>query len=217
MPTLTADLLLFDLDGTLVDSRRNVEAMWRAWCEKEGVDPERLLAVYEGRQGKSVVAELAPHLDPESEDEWIIRYQLEQTGGVDPVAGVHAMINRLSSDGWAIVTSCTRALAASRLRAAALPDPPLLVSADDISRSKPDPEGFLLASDRCGVPPRRCVVFEDSVAGLNAAAAAGMAAVNLTAATRDTPDAELQATDWTEVAIEANADGTSRWTVTLPA
>ena len=217
MPTLNARALLFDLDGTLVDSRRNVEQMWRAWCEKESVDPEALLAVSEGRQGKSVVAEFAPHLDPVAEDEWIIQYQLDQTGDVDRVPGVRAMLDSLGTgdDGprWAIVTSCTQAMATKRLDSADLPHPPLLVAADDISRSKPDPEGFEIAASRLQVADAAdCLVFEDSAAGLRAAATAGMQAVAITSATRDTPTAEHAVADWTGVRIRRDE---SRWQVTF--
>ena len=211
MTTLHTDALLFDLDGTLVDSSENVEAMWRAWCEKEGVDADALLAVSEGRQGKDVVAEFAPHLDPVEEDRWIIRYQLEQTGGVRAIDGASEMLAELGDEGWGIVTSCVRDLAFARLDGAGLPRPPMIVPADEISESKPHPEGFLTGAERLGVEPSRCIAFEDSVAGLKAAESAGMVGVGITAVTRDTPDARHTARDWTTIAIGRGES--SRWSV----
>ena len=212
MPTFTADLLLFDLDGTLVDSSASVHQMWRAWCEKEGVDADELLAVSEGRQGRDVVAEFAPHLDPVAEDEWIIAYQLDHVGDVTPVAGAGPMLARLETDDWAIVTSCVRDLANARLHAAGLPQPPLMVPADELAEGKPSPEGFLTAADRLGVDPARCLVFEDSVAGVEAAHAGGMTAVAITAVTKQTPQADAAAADWNAIRLDRQ---TGNWAIAV--
>jgi sugar-phosphatase len=64
-------------------------------------------------------------------------------------------------------------LATVRLRAAKLPIPPVLITAEDVRRGKPDPEGFLLGAQRLGVRTEDCLVFEDSPAGVVAAKAAG--------------------------------------------
>jgi sugar-phosphatase len=80
----------------------------------------------------------------------------------------------------AIVTSGATRLAEARLRAAGLPRPAVLVSADSVSRGKPDPEPYLLAAQRLGVAPGRCTVFEDAPAGVAAGHAAGMRVVALT-------------------------------------
>ncbi|MFC7658386.1 HAD-IA family hydrolase [Pseudonocardia benzenivorans] len=75
----------------------------------------------------------------------------------------------------AIVTSCTRALARARIAAAGLPAPAVVVTADDVTAGKPDPEPFLLAAEHLQVAAARCLVVEDAPAGLAAARAAGMA------------------------------------------
>ena len=208
---LHAELFLLDLDGTLVDSRPDVERMWRQWCQKEDVDAEALLAVSEGRQGRSVVEEFAPHLDPRAEDAWIIRTQLETVRDVRPLPGVAEFLTSLGDRGWAIVTSCTRALATARLHACGLPEPPLMVPADEIEHGKPHPDGFLTAARRLEVPADRCLVFEDSHAGLEAARRAGMPAVAVTGATRDTPNATHVISDWRRV----RATGGGPWTLHL--
>jgi sugar-phosphatase len=80
----------------------------------------------------------------------------------------------LPQDRWALVTSAPRLLALRRIEAAGLPPPPLLISADDVSRGKPAPDCFLKAAEALGVPPERCLVWEDAPAGISAAEAAGM-------------------------------------------
>lgn len=93
--------------------------------------------------------------------------------------GAREALGVLAATPWAIVTSCSRPLAAELLRRAKLPQPPVLVSAEDVARQKPSPEGYLRAAELLGIAPQRCVVFEDSGSGLAAARAAGMRAVSV--------------------------------------
>jgi sugar-phosphatase len=79
----------------------------------------------------------------------------------------------------AIVTSCTTALARARLRAADLPEPSVLVTADAIANGKPHPEPFLLGAERLGVAATECVVLEDAPAGIAAGRAAGARVIAL--------------------------------------
>ena len=94
-------------------------------------------------------------------------------------AGARRVLDALGTTPWAIVTSCSHPLAAELLRRAELPEPPVLITADDVSRSKPSPEGYLRAARLLEVAPERCIVFEDSGSGLAAARAAGMRAVSV--------------------------------------
>ena len=87
--------------------------------------------------------------------------------------GIHAFIEALDPGTWAIVTSAPRALAEVRLRAVNLPIPEVMITAEDVQRGKPDPQGFLLGAQRLGVSIGECLVFEDSPAGVAAAKAAG--------------------------------------------
>jgi sugar-phosphatase len=73
----------------------------------------------------------------------------------------------------AVVTSCSLALASVRLEAAGLRMPEVIVSCDDVAVGKPDPACFLLGASRLGVAPERCLVLEDSPAGVRAGVAAG--------------------------------------------
>lgn len=105
--------------------------------------------------------------------EWLLQADLADVEGIVPIAGIEALISGLDPARWAVVTSASRNLATLRLRAAGLPIPETLVSADDVLRGKPDPEGFLKAAAILGVPIEECLIFEDSPAGVAAARAAG--------------------------------------------
>lgn len=180
MPSFSPRALLFDMDGTLVDSTAVVERQWKIWGDRHGIPLSQILDLSHGRPSLETIRLLAPHLpDPEAEaDEHHRREELD-TEGIIAVAGAHELIAQLQDHQWAVVTSAPRALALIRIRAAGLPDPPLLVSADIISRGKPDPEGYLLAAAQLNVDPADCLVFEDTPVGLEAARRAGMPAIAL--------------------------------------
>ncbi|MFD0890874.1 HAD family hydrolase, partial [Streptosporangium algeriense] len=102
----------------------------------------------------------------------------------------------------AVVTSANSDWADKRLAEAGVSDLVLtVVSSRDVSVGKPDPEGFLLAAERLAVEPARCVVFEDSIAGIAAAKAAGMTCVGIatTHAGSELAEADLVVTDLTTV------------------
>jgi sugar-phosphatase len=105
--------------------------------------------------------------------------ELTAREGIIAVGGASQLLRRLKEHQWAVVTSASRALATVRLECAGLPVPPLLISADDVSRGKPDPEGYLKAADGLGVPNDHCVVVEDTPAGILAGRKAGMTVLAL--------------------------------------
>jgi sugar-phosphatase len=165
---------LFDMDGTLLDSSAVVERVWLTWARQHGVDPQALLSALHGVRAEDTIRKFAgPTLDVARETEWILQAELGDVEGVVPLDGIGAFIQRLNPKEWAVVTSATLALATVRLRAVNLPIPQVMITAEDVQRGKPDPEGFLLAAKRLGVPIEHCLVFEDSPAGVAAAKAAG--------------------------------------------
>ena len=165
---------LFDMDGTLLDSSAVVNRVWRSWAERHGIDPPRLLAAMHGVRAEDTVRRFAgPTLDVAAETEWIHQAELNDVDGVIGLDGIGAFLERLPANEWAVVTSATLALATVRMRAAKLPIPRVFITAEDVSRGKPDPEGFLLAAQQLGVRIEHCLVFEDSPAGVKAAKAAG--------------------------------------------
>lgn len=165
---------LFDMDGTLLDSSAVVERVWRTWSERHDIDSTALLNAMHGVRAEDTVRRFAkPGMDVATENEWILKAELGDVEGLVPLEGIAAFIDSLRAHEWAVVTSATLALATVRIRAAKLPIPEVMITAEDVRRGKPDPEGFLLAAKRLGVPISECLVFEDSPAGVKAAKAAG--------------------------------------------
>jgi sugar-phosphatase len=180
--TVRCAAVLFDMDGTLVDSSACVELTWRKWAEKHGVDLEALMRISHGRQNHETIRLIAPHLETPEEIAFLVRTEEECYDGIVEVRGARALLDTMTGTAmpWAVVTSAWRTLAELRLGLAGLPIPAVLVTSDDISHSKPHPEGYLLAATRLGVTPGECLVIEDAHAGIEAARAAGMRVIGIT-------------------------------------
>jgi mannitol-1-/sugar-/sorbitol-6-phosphatase len=187
--------LLFDLDGVLVDSTPAVARVWRRWALAHGFDPEETVRQAHGRPSIATIRDLLPDADLIAENEVVLRGELEDTDGVVPLPGALEFLNSLPADRWAIVTSCARELAGVRLNAAGLPVPKRVVTSDDITKGKPDPEPYLKGAVLLGIPPAECVVFEDAPAGIRAGKGAGALVVALTTTS---PENELEqaGADW---------------------
>ncbi|MFF2863691.1 HAD-IA family hydrolase [Streptomyces rubiginosohelvolus] len=171
---LRAPALLFDMDGTLVDSTALVEATWAGFCRRHGLGLAEVLAYAHGRPTRETVGRFLP--DPEAaaaETRRLVALEETQTTGIVEVPGARDLLAALPPGSWAVVTSAGRKLAEVRLAAAGLPVPAVLVSADDVTRGKPDPEGYLRAAAALGVPLTDVLVFEDSPAGVRAGLAGG--------------------------------------------
>jgi mannitol-1-/sugar-/sorbitol-6-phosphatase len=177
---LTCEALLFDMDGTLVDSSLCVERTWRLWAEKHRLDLDALLAISHGRQNYETIRLIAPHLETPEEIAFLVRTEEACRDGIAAVPGARALLDSLAPGSWAVVTSAWRTLAELRLQGAGLPVPRVLVTADDVTRSKPHPDGYLAAASQLRVAPSACVVVEDAPAGVEAAHAAGMPVIGIT-------------------------------------
>ncbi|WAZ20500.1 HAD family hydrolase [Streptomyces cinnabarinus] len=176
-----AEALLFDNDGTLVSSLASVDRCWTRWAGEYGITAEQFGRIeLHGRPAVEIAADLLPAAVVPEAVARIETLEVEDVpnGGVELLPGTRAFLDALPADRWAVVTSATRRLAEARLDAVGIL-PKTLISADDITRGKPDPEPYLLAARQLGVDPARCVVFEDAPAGLQAGRAAGMTTVAL--------------------------------------
>jgi sugar-phosphatase len=169
--------VLFDCDGVLVDSDASVASAWRRWARGLGLDAGMVQRLVHGRRSADTVAMLVPEERRREELARIDRYEVEDAGSVRPVNGALALVESIPVSQWAVVTSGRAELALARLRAARLPFPAVLVSADDVRQGKPDPEGYKLAADNLGLSPGEVVVLEDAPVGIQAARAAGVGAV----------------------------------------
>ncbi len=179
MRLLHGGAILFDLDGVLVNSRANIERHWQVWAQQRGLDFDEIVRTSHGRRALEVIQSLAPHLPAAAEAQALSQREAEDTDGVEPIPGAADLLAALPAQAWAIVTSGTRAIAIARLRHVGLPLPAVLVTADDVSQGKPDPEGYLQAAERLGIAAPHCLVIEDAPPGIQAAQAAGMAVIGV--------------------------------------
>ncbi|GIH16088.1 HAD-IA family hydrolase [Rugosimonospora africana] len=171
--------LLFDIDGTLVDSTEVVTTVWREVAGRYGADADAILRVCHGRRDEDVVPEFFPVESAVAVVRQIAELELGYTGLVRAIPGAVEVLSRLDGQPWAAVTSGSRPLMTARLQGAGLPVPSVLVAAEDVCVGKPDPEGYVLAARRLGVDVASCVVVEDSPAGVAAGKAAGAVVVGL--------------------------------------
>ncbi|NPD68047.1 HAD-IA family hydrolase [Lichenicola cladoniae] len=192
--TMDVSAVLFDMDGTLVDSTAAVERVWRRWAARHGLDFPALLAVSHGRRAFDTIARFAPSgVDHAGENRWMLDAEMVEQDGIIPIPGAQRLMASLPPGRVAVVTSAARELALLRLRLAGLMVPSLVIAAEDVTAGKPDPQGYLQAARELGFAPETCLVVEDAPAGLEAGRAAGGRVLAL--ATTLT-GAELEAWDW---------------------
>ncbi len=187
--------VLFDLDGVLVDSTPAVARVWAGWAHEHGFNPDEVVKKAHGRPSITTIRELLPHADHAAEDREVERREIADVEGVVPLPGAMELLKALPLERWAIVTSCTRALANVRIAAAGLPRPRHLVTSTDVKHGKPDPEPYLKGAQMLDVSANECIVIEDAPAGIRAGKAAGARVIALCTTASD---AELQqaGADW---------------------
>ncbi len=172
---ISVDAVLFDIDGTLVDSTGAVERTWRQWGEAHGIDPDEILAVSHGRRSEDTLAMFLPEDRVAEAAAELEELELADLAGVTALPATAELLSALPAERWAAVTSGGRLLMRTRLEAAGLSVPDVLVTAEDVTVGKPDPQGYLRAAAELGVDPARCLVVEDAPAGVAAGLAAGAA------------------------------------------
>lgn len=206
---LTAQALLLDMDGTLVDSDAAVYRVWEDWANRNGFDPATVFHLAHGRQGQETMAELLPNRPHEvnlAENEALLAAEHADVEGVIEIAGASEFLAALRDLPHALVTSADRLLMERRMGAAGLDAPTVRVTAEDVSASKPDPEGFLRAAKLLGVDPAACIVFEDSKAGIAAGRAAGMRVVGVGPRAAE-HDPTIAVNDLTRVVVTKDPEG----------
>ncbi|MFI6337053.1 HAD family hydrolase [Streptomyces sp. NPDC050535] len=169
----TVEAVLFDVDGVLIDTADAHGRVWRAWARLHGLDPEAVRRATQGRRRTDILRLLVPGLDPAGEHLVLDRLMAVEEPGFRAFDGALALLRSLPPHRWAVVTSSRAHPTAARLARTGLPVPGVRVCAEDVRVGKPSPEGYLTAAARLGVDPARCVVVEDSPAGVEAGLAAG--------------------------------------------
>lgn len=190
----SARALLFDMDGTLVDSTVSVERVWGSWAESHGVSFAKVAHRMHGRRALDIMRDLVPPgVDPEVEVEIVNHNELVDTDGIVAIRGAAELLASLPPRGWALVTSAQLPLASARMGAGGLSLPEVVVTADDIALGKPNPACYQLALKRLGLQPDDAVVFEDAPSGLAAGRAAGCRTIAIASTM---PTENLEHEDW---------------------
>jgi sugar-phosphatase len=179
---IVASGVLFDMDGTLVDSTAVVESTWTRFGQSRGIDPAEILAFSHGRQAISTIQHFLPDLDRDEQLRIAAELVAEESAsseGISEIPGAAAFVDRLLAAGVpvALVTSAPRDLATGRMAAAGLTMPTAFVPSEDVEHGKPHPDGYLRGAALLGVDASDCVAFEDAPAGLESAIASGATTV----------------------------------------
>jgi beta-phosphoglucomutase family hydrolase len=181
--------VLWDMDGTLVDS---AEYHWQAWRDtmaREGspITREQFLATF-GQRNDSILRQwLGEKATPDviqrlGDTKEALYRQHVRNRGITSLPGVSDWLQRLHAQGWlqAIASAAPRANIETILQVLGSSKCfESIVSAEDVHRGKPDPEVFLAAASKLGIPPDRCIVVEDAPHGIEAARAAGMKSIGV--------------------------------------
>jgi sugar-phosphatase len=210
------DAILFDIDGTLVDSTATVIRTWTTWATEHGIDADEVLRVCHGRRTEDTLGLFLPAGQHAAAVAELEQLELADLDDVRALPGTQSLLPRLPADRWAAVTSGSRELMRTRLTAAGLPIPDVLVSAEAVEAGKPDPEGYLKAGAALGRDIRRCLVVEDAPAGIQAGQAAGarVLAVATSHPASELTSADAVIPDLTTCDVELTPDGVIVSTIT---
>lgn len=165
--------VIFDLDGTLVDSEAIVDRVMKKWCHQNGIKFSDLKGSNHSSRTEDTVKAVAPHLDAQHEAQKIEKLERDALQDLQQISGASDFIAQLSATQWGIATSSSLPTAKAKLNAVNIPVPKVLISADHVSNGKPHPEAYLKASEQLGAKPHQCLAFEDSETGAQSALAAG--------------------------------------------
>ncbi|KAJ7456469.1 HAD-like domain-containing protein [Mycena latifolia] len=179
LQTIVVDAILFDMDGTLIDSTPGLEKAWATFCNDYDLgDPVAVVHETHGRRLADTLKEYCRISDETKLQAEIDRFEEEViNGGPLVLPGVSELLAQLSSEtafGWTIVTSATRNYAPRALERCSIPLPRAgLVTSNDVSHGKPHPAPYLAGAEKCNVDPAKCLVVEDAISGMRSGKAAG--------------------------------------------
>ncbi|HZK05610.1 MAG TPA: HAD-IA family hydrolase [Actinomycetaceae bacterium] len=171
--------VIFDNDGTLVDSREGIIRAWMTWAFEHEIEIVRLLG-HDGLSSEDIVRKMIPAATADAALARALELEVREAVRTRIHPGVAEAMAAIPADRLAVATSGTRAVATARLAAAGIELPSVVVTVDDVARAKPDPDIFLLAAERLGFPPEDCLVVEDAPHGITAGKAAGCSVLAVT-------------------------------------
>ena len=201
------EAVIFDMDGTLIDSTPAVVRAWTTWASEHGLTADEL-GRHHGVPSASVVRALVTEDVYPSALARINELEINDVHDIVVLPGAAEALASLVGAKNAIATSCTVPLARARIAAAQLVPPSILVTVDDVAHGKPAPDPFLEAARRLQVDPTRCLVVEDAPKGLEAAHAAGCFTLAVVTTTpRDQLDADAIVDDLSHVRFDSTPTG----------
>ncbi len=168
--------LLFDMDGVLISSIASVDRCWVKWAKHYGVPNADSFRIQHGTRAVEIMRGLRPDFTEEQVAEGLMLIEdmeIADVADLKVLPGVREMLGGLPPERWTIVTSATRRLLLGRLKAAGLPYPDELITANDVVNGKPHPEPYIKGAELLGFGPAECVVVEDAPSGVGAGVAAG--------------------------------------------
>ncbi|ORX37349.1 glycerol-1-phosphatase [Kockovaella imperatae] len=183
----TAKCLLFDMDGTLIDSTPAVDSVWEAIAKKYDLDLKEVLKTCHGRRTVDSLKKWCGITDPEELEKEVNHFEsmivtrskeLKDEGkrGLEILPGVKEMLETLNDSHkpiWAICTSATSAYAGDAIPSTGLPKPPHLITAEDVHEGKPDPAPYIAGAKALDVECKDCIVFEDAPSGIKSGVNSG--------------------------------------------
>ena len=171
--SLEVDAILFDNDGVLVDSHAEVTEAWTQMANEFDLDGEELLKTAVGVRAIDTLSRYLEEPKLSAAYNRLADLEIALATRTRMLAGAETLLKSLPDSTWTVVTSAPRTLALARWAGAGITVPDQTVTGDDVSAGKPDPEPYLVGAKLLGVDPERCLVFEDSPSGGDAARAAG--------------------------------------------
>lgn len=196
-----AKALLFDMDGVLISSIGSARRCWREWARHYGVPNADTFEIPHGVRAAEIVAMAKPGIDVAEGLRLIEDMEIADVGDIVTLPGARVLLKSLPADRWAIVTSATERLLDARLRAAELPRPERLVSAERVGKGKPNPEPYLLGAELVGAAPAECIVVEDAPSGVRAGKAAGCRVLGVVG-THSAEDLRAAGAEWVVASLE---------------
>ncbi|KDN45880.1 HAD-like protein [Tilletiaria anomala UBC 951] len=226
---LEVDAVLFDMDGTLIDSTPAVNQTWKEWIDKYNLDFDYVMSRAHGCR----TVENLRNLVGLSEDQLAdgtkafegriaeLAAEAKQTNGpgqIISLPGARELLAQINAGrekdperraGWAIVTSATKAYASKGFAASGVASAPpeVFVTADIVSKGKPDPEPYLRGAELTGSNPKRCIVVEDAPPGVVSGKRAGAHVIGL----RTTHDGAKQWANGADFVVEDLRKVSARW------
>src|ERR1700761_3293773 len=197
------------MDGVLVSSIEAAVRNWKRWAKRYGVPNPDEFVIPHGVRSIDLVKMLRPDIDPQEGQRAIEDMEVEDVADLKVLPGVKALLERLPTERWAIVTSATRRLLVARLKAAGLPVPERIISGEMVERGKPDPEPYRRGAELLGFRPEECVVVEDAPSGVGSGKGAGCRVLGVLGTYSA---GELHEADWVVgslegLAVTARAEG----------